>query len=247
MSVTLDQFINAWTNKKVPSRGGITGQCVSLVQHWAEDQGVTGTPVFPVGNAYQMAGLRPDYFTWVANSATNYPSPGDIIVWNKTWGGGAGHTGIVTSANVNSFQAFEQNNPTGSGAHLVNHPNYSGVLGWLKFKSKPQEDNVNIIVKNKQGYEGDAAFWVKAYDERNDQWTQVQTVTLPALQKQIADLQAQAKSQQDQIATLNTQLKTSADKVAELEKQVKDNPDTVLLDQSGGWLKQLWARLFGGK
>ena len=101
------------------------------------------------------------------------------------------------------------------------------------------------IVKNKQGYEGDAAFWVKAYDERNDQWTQVQTVTLPALQKQVQELSA--RPTKAELEAITSQLKASADKVAELEKQVKENPDTVLLDQSGGWLKQLWARLFGGK
>ena len=36
-------------------------------------------------------------------------------------------------------------------------------------------------------------------------------------------------------------------KVADLQAQVQANPDTILLDQSGGWLSKLWARLFGGK
>ena len=73
--MTLQQFMNAWANKKVPSRGGITGQSVSLVQKWAEDNGVSGTPVFPVASAYMMAGKRPDAFTWVANTPKAVPAP----------------------------------------------------------------------------------------------------------------------------------------------------------------------------
>lgn len=268
MSVTLDQFIGAWTNQKVPSRGGITGQCVSLVQHWAEDQGVPGTPVFPVPAAKDMPGTRPDYFQWIPNTPTGVPNRGDIIVWGSSWGGGYGHTGIINSANVNSFQAFEQNNPTGSGAHLVNHANYSGVLGWLRLKqaaapAAPQ----GVVMDTNAGKElyltglhrpaendGAAAQWNgrKPADalqvlRGTPEWqmTDRKVKDYDVLAKQVQELSA--RPTKAELEAITSQLKASADKVAELEKQVKENPDTVLLDQSGGWLKQLWARLFGGK
>ena len=285
MSVTLQQFIDAWTGKQVPSRGGITGQCVSLVQHWAEDRGVPGAPVFPVAYAYLMAGKRPDYFNWVANTPNGVPSPGDIVVWNSSWGGGAGHTGVVVSANTDTLDVFQQNDPTGSGARIKRYT-YAGVIGWLQFKNATipsggntmadivTTDELRIIHSELEGWplvethqgKYDAQFnaswggqplrtvlwdkWNKnanyrAVRERNrifyDTYAQV-----------IADLPNRpTKAQLDEalakLADEAKKVEAANAKVAELEKQVKENPDTVLLDQSGGWLKQLWARLFGGK
>lgn len=166
--VTLQQFMNAWQGKKVPSRGGITGQCVSLVQHWAEDQGIGGTPVFPVPSAYLMAGKRPDAFTWVANTPTGVPSPGDIVVFGNKVGGGHGHTGIVVSANKNSLDVFQQNDPMGSGAYTKRYT-YANVVGWLKFKqaapAAPQgdimitendRDPIRVISSEVKGWDFDA-------------------------------------------------------------------------------------------
>lgn len=133
----MNDFINAWTGKYIPSRGGITGQCVSMVQKWAEDNGVGGTPVFPVAAAKDMVGARPDAFQWIANTPTGVPQTGDIIVWN-TAVGPYGHTAIFIDGNASNFRSFDQNWPTGSAAHIQNH-NYNGVVGWLRFKqSAPQ-------------------------------------------------------------------------------------------------------------
>ncbi len=132
----LNDFINAWTGKFIPSRGGYTGQCVSMVQKWSEDRGVGGTPVFPVPAAKDMVGLRGDAFDWIPNSSASIvPQPGDIIVWN-TAVGPYGHTAIFIDGNASSFRSFDQNWPTGSAAHIQNH-NYNGVVGWLRLKGQP--------------------------------------------------------------------------------------------------------------
>ena len=133
--MNVQDFINYWNGKYIPSRGGITGQCVSMVQKWAEDHGIGGTPVFPVPAAKDMVGLRPDAFNWIPNTPTGVPQPGDIIVWN-TAVGPWGHTAIFIDGNASSFRSFDQNWPTGSAAHIQNH-NYNGVVGWLRFKQAP--------------------------------------------------------------------------------------------------------------
>lgn len=134
--MTLNNFINAWSGKYIPSRGGITGQCVSMVQKWAEDNGIGGTPVFPVAAAKDMVGSRADAFNWIPNSSASIvPQPGDIIVWN-TAVGPYGHTAIFIDGNASSFRSFDQNWPTGSAAHIQNH-NYNGVVGWLRLKQAP--------------------------------------------------------------------------------------------------------------
>lgn len=131
----LQKFISDWTGKKVPSRGGITGQCVSLSQQWAQVNGVGGTPVFPVPAAKLMVGSRPDAFVWVKNTITGVPPVGAIPVWNGNVGGGYGHTGVVVSANVFTMDVFQQNDPVGSGAHVKRY-NYKNVEGWLILKSQ---------------------------------------------------------------------------------------------------------------
>ena len=264
--MTLQQFMNAWANKKVPSRGGITGQCVSLVQKWAEDNGVSGTPVFPVASAYMMAGKRPDAFTWVANTPTGVPSPGDIVVFSNRVGGGHGHTGIVVSANLNTLDVFQQNDPMGSGAYTKRYT-YANVLGWLKFKQAPTNQGVVMDTADGQWlYQvalrrpaentgpGSAGQWnglkpaeamKRVYGTPEFQALDAKLKGYDALAKQVSELSARpTKAELDSVVT---NLKLSQEKVAELEKQVKDNPDTVLIDEGKSWLQKLIARFTGGK
>jgi len=266
MSVTLQQFMNAWQGKKVPSRGGITGQCVSLVQHWAEDQGIGGTPVFPVPSAYLMAGKRPDAFTWVANTPTGVPSPGDIVVFSNRVGGGHGHTGVVVSANVNTLDVFQQNDPMGSGAYTKRYT-YANVLGWLKLKQAPTNQGVVMDTADGQWlYQvalrrpaentgpGSAGQWnglkpaeamKRVYGTPEFQALDAKLKGYDALAKQVSELSARpTKAELDSVVT---NLKLSQEKVAELEKQVQNNPDTVLIDEGKNWLQKLIARFTGGK
>lgn len=268
--VTLQQFMNAWQGKRVPSRGGITGQCVSLVQHWAEDQGIGGTPVFPVPSAYLMAGKRPDAFTWEANTPKGVPSPGDIVVFSNKVGGGHGHTGIVVSANTSSLDVFQQNDPTGSGAYTKRY-NYNNVLGWLKFKQAAPAPPKGDIMDTNAGRElyrtglfrependsvASAGQWngrtpANALQVLRDspEW-QMNARKLrdyDVLAKQVTELSA--RPTKAELENITNQLKVSSDKVAELERKVaeeqaKKSEDSQLLDEGGSWLSKIIARLF---
>lgn len=264
MSVTLQQFMNAWQGKKVPSRGGITGQCVSLVQHWAEDQGIGGTPVFPVPSAYLMAGKRPDAFTWVANTPSGVPSPGDIVVFSNRVGGGHGHTGIVVSANTKTLDVFQQNDPMGSGAYTKRYT-YANVLGWLKFKQAAPAAPQGVIMDTNAGRElyrtglfrependsvGSAAQWngrppadaIRVLRDSPEWQANAKRIKdYDVLAKQVSELSA--RPTKADLEAITNQLKVSSDKVVELEKQVKENPDTILIDEGKNWLQKLIARL----
>jgi GH25 family lysozyme M1 (1,4-beta-N-acetylmuramidase) len=145
--MTIQEFINQWQGQLVPSCGGITGQCVSLSQQWAQANGVSGCPVFPVAAAKDMAGSRPDFFDWTPNTPSGVPPAGAIIVFDSRYGGGYGHTGVCTGrADTNTFDMFQENDPGGSGAHVKTY-NYNGCSGWLTFKSvtPPLADNEGIV------------------------------------------------------------------------------------------------------
>lgn len=116
-----------------------TGECVGLIEVWLNEQ---GHPANVWGNAKDLLANAGPEFVVISNTADNYPLPGDILCFNGRWGGGFGHTGVVTSANVDNFTLFEQNNPTGSAPHLVDHPNYSNVQGWMRLKNNQGGEEV---------------------------------------------------------------------------------------------------------
>lgn len=265
--MTLQQFIATWSGKFIPSRGGITGQCVSMVQKWAEDNGVTGTPVFPVAAAKDMPGTRKDFFDWIPNTPTGVPQAGDIVVWGNQVGQ-YGHTAIFIDGNAQSFRSFDQNWPVGTAAHIQQH-NYNGVLGWLRFK-KPNQGVVMDTADGQWVYQSvlrrpaentsasSAGQWNglkpevalrRAYESPESQAIDAKLKNYDVLVEQLKN--SKTKAEYEAVAA---QAKVSAEKVAELEKkaqelekQVKENPDTVLIDEGKNWLQKLIARFTGGK
>lgn len=247
--MNLQQFIATWQNKKVPSRGGITGQCVSLVQQWAQVNGIGGTPVFPVPSAYQMPNSRNDAFTWITNTPTGVPAPGDIVVWNNKVGGGHGHTGVVVSANTKTLDVFQQNDPMGSAAYTKRY-NYTNVMGWLKFKQVAQppkgdddvitandRDPIRVISSEVKGWDFDqvhkgtwdsreVAAWTgrRWHDFIMQGWVEGAAFRAARNQK-MRDYDVLVKQLADsktkaEYEAVAAQAKVSAERVAELEKQI---------------------------
>jgi hypothetical protein len=107
------------------------GQCVGLIEVWSDEHHLPHL----WGNAKDLlANADPAHYTVVHNAPTNFPSPGSIVVWGSTWGGGYGHTAVVVAATELLIVVFEQNDPDGSPPVVATH-DYSGVIGWLEFKA----------------------------------------------------------------------------------------------------------------
>jgi hypothetical protein len=103
------------------------GQCVGLVECWIDALRLPHV----WGNALDLLVNAPaESYKHILNTPTNYPSPGDIVVWGGTWGNGYGHTGICVTGHVMEFTAFQQNDPIGSTPHIKLY-SYGGVRGWL--------------------------------------------------------------------------------------------------------------------
>jgi hypothetical protein len=109
------------------------GQCVGLIEVWTDALGEPHT----WGNADQLlADADQSAFDVIFNTPSNFPSPGDIVVWGAGWEGSrVGHCAIATDANAGALTVFEQNDRLdgGDGAcRVFTLPTqYSGVLGWL--------------------------------------------------------------------------------------------------------------------
>ncbi len=103
-------------------------QCVDLIQFYNRD--VIGGPIL-TGNAKDIWGTySKDFYKQVPNLPNNFPSLGDIIIWDGGMGRGLGHIAIVGFANVWSFASFDQNWTNGAPSEFINH-NYSNIIGWL--------------------------------------------------------------------------------------------------------------------
>lgn len=124
---SVQDLINRVNGKKINTNGADNGQCTAIPHLWEE---MNNWPVV-LGNAKDTYGNAPGgTYDKTPNLPNNYPRPGAIIVWGPSWGGGFGHTGVVVSANANSFSCVEQNDGDMGLAHVGNH-NYGGVLGWF--------------------------------------------------------------------------------------------------------------------
>jgi hypothetical protein len=132
--VTLKDFVTRYQFSRMCYAGYC--ECVALAQHYVTE--VIGAP--PVwANAVDWYGKDASYEHWTANTPTNIVPVGAIVVWKqdaKVGTGVYGHIAVAVGVDegypqpdVNTFYAFSQNWPLGSGAHVVKF-SYEGVEGW---------------------------------------------------------------------------------------------------------------------
>ena len=128
-----DDFFSQYNGQSLDYDGIYGGQCFDLIQEWNVNW--LGGP-FIVGEfAYQIYGQHPNFYTSIPNTPDAIPQKGDIVVWAKSYNGFAGHTGVATGkGDLNTFECFEQNDPTGTVCHLKVY-NYNHVTGWLRLKN----------------------------------------------------------------------------------------------------------------
>ncbi len=136
--LTLSQFIHEYSGKSnVGDTEANKGQCVGLIEARLDNLGFARDHLW--GNAKDLldaAKSYPEIYAVILNTPTNFPSPGDVVVWDGTWGNGYGHTAVAATANANSLTVFEQNDPLGSPCHEGTH-DYRGVMGWIHPKHPP--------------------------------------------------------------------------------------------------------------
>jgi hypothetical protein len=122
-------FAHTVIGRWVQAPGGIGGECVDLANlYLAACRGLG-----PVRrNAVDWATLTLPNMAWVANTPTNFPSVGSIVVWNEYTAeviGLYGHIAVCMAADQFHMVTLDQNWPVGADVALVLH-DYGGVLGW---------------------------------------------------------------------------------------------------------------------
>ncbi len=136
--MTAQEFATPRLNTFVKSPHGILGQCVSVPSEFAVQNG--WPELYGAGDAtaleiWNLDNETPPYQK-IVNTPAGYPVAGDFLFFSGAYGGGAGHTGLVMSADTATITLFEQNDPYQSPAHYKAY-NYANVLGWFRHPSTP--------------------------------------------------------------------------------------------------------------
>lgn len=128
--MTIQDFITQNTGKKIG-----TGQCVPLVELYAQE--VLNTPLPALPSAVNYWKVLPGY------TQESSPKVGDIAVYNSHPGFPDGHIAIVNQL-TNPPQVFEQNaDPDGSPAHLFQRSTIY-LLGYLRKDIMRQVSDENM-------------------------------------------------------------------------------------------------------
>jgi hypothetical protein len=124
-------FIGKHNGQYVTAPGGYGGQCVDLCNVFLIEE----RHQQPVrANAIDWSHVTIPGMSWVANSPSNFPPPGSIVVWGEYPPHGIGpygHVAVSVLADGMNVLSFDQNYPSGTPCHLQYH-DYGGVLGWHK-------------------------------------------------------------------------------------------------------------------
>ena len=145
--MTVNDFFVKYNGKPVDFDHYYGNQCVDLYRQFVKEclvypqsPGVTGAA--DIWNTYLK-----DYYLRIDNTPDGVPQLGDVVIWNKSAGGGFGHVAVFSSGDTNNFISYDQNWPVGSYCHFQNH-NYTNVLGWLrpnKFIEEQPQPPVSVI------------------------------------------------------------------------------------------------------
>lgn len=142
---TRDQAVQ-WAKDRIGASIDVDGiwgkQCVDFIAAYTYEnfgRNVMGANRGNTTNAIDLKSIAlPQGFTRIQNSATFIPEPGDIFIFTLA---PYGHTGVVMTANMNSFTSVDQNwytvngdapgDTNGSPAALVSH-NYNTFWGVIR-------------------------------------------------------------------------------------------------------------------
>lgn len=139
--MTLQEFIQKNTGKKLDFDGAYQNQCVDLYRFYLRD--VWKVPQTPgVVGAYQILNTLPSTFD---KFTSGIPQAGDVIIWNEKQVKN-GHVAVVVSAGANTFNAFQQNAPQPYQPCNIGAYPYKNVIGWFRPKTQLKTTFMQITV-----------------------------------------------------------------------------------------------------
>jgi hypothetical protein len=260
-------FIAQNVNKQIDLDGFPANQpfqCYDLANKWSQ---TLGYGRFTGLYASDIYGQQPQNYDWIPNSPQAVPQAGDVVVWNRNKGNGAGHVAIANGVgNTSYFESLDQNwsAPRAVG---VRH-DYSDVIGWGRPKKLTNsQGGIDVIVNDDNNYARANKLHLQVRGRGLDRSVFNAFVGKPWLtyiealsdDKEADDHQRAAQvgglairdKWDQQIYTLQDQVKASNDKLDKLQAKVDEltaklatqSDDTKLLNGLGEILSKLIIRI----
>ena len=259
VSLSFQEFLNKYNGQQnVGNTTENTGQCVGLVAVWVDALSLPHI----WGNACDLfVNANEKFFTKILNTPDAIPQAGDIIVWSAKFNGTVGHTGIATgTADINTFECFEQNDPLKSNCHLKTY-NYNFVTGWLRPKVSSvgvdpvilAQSDAFIAICTKLNLPANRDIVLADLDKlitmqdavmQKDKQIQDAQTQITNLGTTLSQKDTELKQLQDDLALLTAQTNNAVQSNKELTEQVAELKKTCLPQPVfTGWRKAIYNML----
>lgn len=133
--MTLTEFVDKYTGKKIDFDGRYGAQCVDVFRQYCKDVldiphtgGVVGAS--ELYTKYEAMPLEQKYFNKLVYTGEK-PEAGDVVIFGATKTNSYGHVAIVLDASTEKITVFEQDGFKQDGAHIGSW-SYARVLGFLR-------------------------------------------------------------------------------------------------------------------
>ena len=225
--MNVQDLVNAINGQYLTITGGDEGQCTAVAHKWEQ---MLGLPIVYGNAADTYAAAGQIAYDLIPNTPDGVPLPGSIMVWHQDSGigtGGAGHTAVFISGDVNSFDSLDQNWPLGSPVHIQHHSSYEGVTGWFYPKvleqQSPQPSNQGeapmTADEEKLAYE-----IVLGREPEGPPTGRTGIEFIKEAQPEVAQQRANTANQ---LSTLQTQVTTLSAQVTDLTNQAHSQQATI--------------------
>lgn len=208
--MTFDEFIKTNKGKYLDFDGKYSAQCFDLFQYYNRDVlgggFVGGMYAKDIWNTYPK-----NLYTPIRNTPNGVPQKGDVVVWGGSYNGGVGHVGMATGkGDVNSFEAFVQNDPLGSPSILKKY-NYDHVIGWLRPITNNEVGKLKTRITELE-------LQVEELRANRDKY-RTQYATIKELYE---ELKKQAQEYKDVVAEQDEVIHSALSENAKLKQEIKD-------------------------
>ena len=246
MATNRDQAVK-WAKDRVGASIDVDGiwgkQCVDFIAAYTFEnfgRNVMGANKGNTTNAIQLKDITlPAGYTRIKNSATFIPEPGDIFIFTIA---PYGHTGVVVTANMNSFTSVDQNwytvngdapgDTNGSPAALVTH-NYNNFWGVIRpsFTSREQIEQAYWDVLERKWDEGGVQTYLKTgWDINAIKDALRKSPEYAALQSRKAAEQAAANAKAIALAAETERKRKEAERIAAEQKALAEKAEAERIE-----------------
>lgn len=198
--------------REVAGSPNALNQCVDWANSYIKD--VLNLSIIEWTDAKDFASKAGDKYDFIKSTPTNFPSFGDIVIWNKNIGGGHGHIAVALGGDANTFVSTDENWSISQRVTVERH-NYDNVDGWLH----PKQILSDTIPVLKSDFER-----LVSNSTKYDAMVQAGYIAPDQIKALLATSELAKNNAETHVATLENALKGANMEIGVLQEQIALTP-----------------------